>query len=407
MTAAAMAAVLAGTARAQTVAANDLPLENGADVMFLYSDPSVGFATGTFPPDFGGDLFWKVLPRDVLLASGGTLEISTLEFAIYDTDPVTPAPIYDLMLTRGKPSAAFPGSIEPDFADPNAVFLSPGTGIPSICSFMPEICPPLCTPVIIDQPILTLQLQLGTCSGDGIAIRADGSQDLVVTAFLPGGMHFDGGPPPSCPMFHGDYVLMDAHSTDETQADWLGTGASAYGGFQIGGGGMLAEGRMDTWALRVQFCEPILSVALSSDPFMPYYAPPWSSVHSQGLAGVRASVGGGTASLQYVLYDLAGVGDLALVASSLAPTLPPPGFSFLGASLLLDPADPVLHASIQTGAVLDLDSWPLGDGVFASGTRLPLPASAVGLSPASQALVLDVAAMSARSSQVTRTHLHP
>ena len=413
MIAAAMTAALAGTLGAQT-AANDLPLANGGDVLFLYSDPSVGFPTGTYPPDFSGDLFWKVLPRDVLLSPSGTLEISSLEFEIYDTDPATPAPIYDFMVTRGKPSAAFPGAVEPDFSDPNAVFLSAGTGlVPSICPYFPEICPPLCQPVIFEFPLIyTINLQLGTCSGDGLVIPADGSRDLVVTAFAPGGMHFEGGPPSSCPglsgysLFQGDYVMMDLHSTDESQADWLGTGYGAHGGWQIGGSSSGPEAIMETWTLRVQFCEPILNVALGDDP--PYTGGfPWGGVHSAGLAGVHASVGSGTTSLQYVLFDLAGVGQLAIAASSIAPTLPPPGFSFLGAPLLLDPSDPVVPASLQTGPVLSVLDSGGPDGLFAAGALLPVPPSAVGLSPASQALVLDVAALSARSSQVTRTHLHP
>jgi len=409
------ALALACAARAQLTpqVGNDLPLNNEADTMFVYSDPSVGSTTSGFPPDFGGDLFWKVLPRDVLRSPTGTLELSALEFEISDSDPSTPAAPYDLMITRGKPSAIFPGAIEPDFSDPNAVYLSLGSGVvPSICTFVPALCPPTCMPIPPEiSNTWTIRAAIGTCAGDGLIFPADGTQDLVVSAFVPGGMSATG--PSSCPTFQGDYVHMSFLSTDETQAQWLGTGLGGYGGFQLGGSGFMHPDLItDTWALRVEFCTPILNAAISTDPFFSGAAlagTPWASVRTQGLAGVHASVGSGVETLQYVLYDKAGIGDVAFAAASVAPLLPAPGLSLFGASMLLNPSDPTVVATLRSGPVLakTVGGPPNDDGIFASSAPLLLPAGASGLSIASQALVLDPGTFTARSSQVTRTHLHP
>lgn len=409
------ALALACAARAQLTPqiGNDLPLNNEGDVFFLFSDPSVGASTGSFPPDFGGDLYWKVLPRDVLRTPSGTIELSALEFEITDSDPSTPAAPFDLMITRGKPSAIFPGAIQPDFSDPNAVFLSLGTGVvPSICTFVPAFCPPTCLPIPPDiSNSWTIRAQLGTCAGDGLVFPADGTQDLVVTAFVPGGMTSSG--PGSCPSFTGgDYVSMDLHSTDETPAAWLGFGLSGLGGFQIGGSAFLHPDLIaETWALRTEFCTPILNTAISTDPFFSGAAlvgTPWASVRTQGIAGVHPSIGSGVETMQYVLYDKQGIGDVAFAAASLAPLLPAPGLNLFGAFLLLNPTDPTVTASLRSGPVLakTVGGPPNDDGIFASGAPLPLPAGAAGLTISSQALILDPGTFTARSSQVTRTHLH-
>jgi hypothetical protein len=45
----------AGAAVAQ--GGNDRILNNGIDVIFFYSNPSVGFSVGANPPDFSGDFY--------------------------------------------------------------------------------------------------------------------------------------------------------------------------------------------------------------------------------------------------------------------------------------------------------------------------------------------------------------
>lgn len=382
---------------------NDLPLHNGADIVFLYSDPSVGAPTGTYPPDFvSGDLFWKVYPKEALLSPTGALEISGLQLSVLDTDWTTKPAFYDLMFTRGVPSATSPGTIEPDFADPNAVFLSLGSsGMPDLCLLSPALCAGPCPLWDPTYPSFLLDVQLGSCSGDGIIVQADGSTDLVVTAFLPGGMTFQSGPPGWCGQ--GDYAILDWHSTDEKQADWLGNGLSAYGGFQIGGPGaqLGPEPKEETWALGLQFCEPMLSVRRVAS---------WPAFVDTpvGLDGVELPIGSGS-PFGYVVFDEDGIGDLCFAASSLHPPLAAPGYTLFGAALLLDPTDPVVPLSLKSGTVqLDFQGGiPFDNGMFVSPAPLAIPPSAAGLALWSQGLTLDLATLAGRSTQVTRTRLHP
>src|SRR5262245_6166447 len=136
---------------------NELQLCNGGDGLFTYSDPSVGFATGVFPPDIaGGDWVWKVFPAPTLrVADGGfpphLIEVTGIQVALYDTDWGTGPSFYDLIFTTGIPTGLPDGNIGPDFASPSLVFLSLGAaaafGIVNPCLVAPPLgcigpCPP-------------------------------------------------------------------------------------------------------------------------------------------------------------------------------------------------------------------------------------------------------------------------
>jgi hypothetical protein len=141
-----------------------------------------------------------------------------------------------------------------------------------------------------------------------------------------------------------------------------------------------------TPAIELLFCEPTLTARVRDDV---------------GLVGVYASAGA-TPSFGYTVNDLAGLGQLCFAASSLSPPLAAPGYALLGASLLLDPADPALSATLRSGTV-----GPGAPPAFASGSPITVPATAAGLSAWSQALILDPVTLTARNTQVLETRFLP
>ena len=89
--AAALALVLAAAAPAAQWS-NDTPFNNGADVAFIYSDPSSGATSGAVPADVTGDLYWRThsggnFLNDVDAALGGSLmEVDGYYESLFDTD---------------------------------------------------------------------------------------------------------------------------------------------------------------------------------------------------------------------------------------------------------------------------------------------------------------------------------
>ena len=64
-----LAASLAACGASVAGQSNDVTIHNMEGGKWLApSNPSVGFPPGSFPPDLGGDCFWKVLPGDRVLA---------------------------------------------------------------------------------------------------------------------------------------------------------------------------------------------------------------------------------------------------------------------------------------------------------------------------------------------------
>lgn len=393
---------------------NDLVLHNGADYFVWLSDPSAGAPTGTFPPDTTGGLFWKVVPRELLRHPKGSMQVSALRFQLANLGSVHPPVFWDLWIARGRPSASHPGLVEPDWTDPNGLFLSLGpSGLPGICDYFPECCDSascvtcICDPVIPPytgcSPLWSIELQIGSGPGTFLTVPADGSQDLTVTAFEPGGMSTGG------PCAAVDYSVMYALSADEQLPDWTGTQISGYGGWQVAGSGLQPDHVTEAAMLQVEFVEPTVSPYLAGDltwGFLP------------GLAGLHPPASGGTAALG--LHHRAsqaegdgelGANDLALCAASLGPPLSLPGLSVFGAQLLLDPADPAFWptALVWNGAYTHLDasyySFAPPDAIF-NAVPLPLPPALAGTVVHCQCMWLDLLALTAAASNVAQVHVH-
>ena len=402
----ALLAPLALQAPVNSRPSNPLVLHNGADGVYMLSDPSFGPPAGTFPPDTGGELFWKVVPRELLRHPQGTMEVSGLRFSLTNLGSVHSPVFWDLWLARGK--ASLHPMVEPDFADPNGVFISLGpSGLPSICELQPECCDSAgCVTCICDgpppytgcSPLWSIELALGTGPGTGITVIADGSEDLTVTAFEPGGMSYSAS---ACTAV--DYSTMYMVSFDEQLHDWTGGYFSEYGGFQFSGSGPLPDIVEETPALEVKFVEPTVS---------PYLAGDLTYGYLPGLAGLRPLASGGAAALgvHSRAFQAAGGGlganDLALCAATLGPPLAPPGLSVLGAKLLLNPADPAFG---PTAAVLNGTygyAWlPDGPVVF-SGAPLPLPPALAGTDLHCQCMWVDLLTFAAAASNVATVHVY-
>ena len=406
---AAAAVVCVPPAAAQNpVQENDIQFDNGTDVVFLFSDPSVG-----------SDLFWKAHPAGALKspvpAATPAMQLVGFEYQLFDTDWNTPPIIYDVLISTGQVGTSGPlaGVITPNFADPAAVLIAGGpAAFPPPCAVSPALCtsggcpvPGYVTGYFVDAALL------GPCDGSGSgAILLAKDNHYCATLFLPPGMTFMSGPPGSCGL--GDYSLMDAHSTDETQGDALGNGNSQFGGYQVGGAGMSPEPITEISTFSFQFCEPTISAYIGTDPTDVSVSLPGGLKHLTGTAGAVADVSatGGT-TIRFVVYDEDGlpVGSTVCFASTaIAPLLPNPGLGVLGAQLLLDHNDPTVVANLSSGSVA-LDSQggvPFDNGIFQSGPK-PLPASAggLGITLHSQALLLRLSTFTLTQTQAFDTLL--
>ena len=108
----ALLAPLALQAPADSNPSNALVLNNGVDILYWLSDPSGGAPTGTFPPDIGADLIWKVVPRELLRHPQATMELSGLSFLLTNLGTGHSPVFWDLWIARGKASS-YP-LVEPD-----------------------------------------------------------------------------------------------------------------------------------------------------------------------------------------------------------------------------------------------------------------------------------------------------
>ena len=394
---------------------NDVTLSNDADAVLIFSSPSVGGATGANPPDLTGDLFWRALPGDRILAhdvGGGMVEIYGYYELIFDNDWSTEPSFYDRLEGPALPSLTNPGNLEPAFFQlglTSEVLVSLGpTGLPDPCS-LGGICG--CAPgylviITFDPP------------GSGIFIPADGGSgsDHATTWLVPGGMV----PPQDFAALcdTGDYTFQAVYSTDETQADDVG-GISAFSGSQIAGGGPVADPVAFAVHPYPTFAERFLNVLADSGTGLGIERGQNAGGATNGL---KLSVGSGAARLSYEVRARQDFGtpNQAFAATSLSP-LSLPGASFLGASLLLSP-DPLFLATSTLTALAgvpiveadpDLKFGPDGIADFAtpfgagSPVILNLPPTAAGLDLYSQGLVLRLDTLTAAHTNRVRTSLLP
>jgi hypothetical protein len=411
----------AGAAAAQTnpLQENDIPLFNGTDVVFLYSDPSVGASAGTGVVDLSGDLLWKSYPATALKSpvpiATPQMQLVGFDWAIYDTDWATTAIIYDVLISTGAPgTGTLAGVITPNFADPGAVLILGGpSGFPDPCTISPALCTAGgCPPAGYVNGFLVDATLLGVTCGDGSALLLAKDNNYCATLFVPGGMTFMSGPPGSCGI--GDYSIMDAHSTDETQGDALGNGNNQFGGFQIGGptAALGPEPIAEIARYNFQFCEPTMNIYIGTDPTEVSTSLPGGVKYLTGDAGAVADVtGSGGTTLRYIVYDEDGLPagtTLCFASSCVAPLLPNPGINIMGAQVLLNLTDPTVFAALANGLV-QLDNQggvPFDNGMFQSAIR-PLPASAggIGLVLKSQGFPLRLATFTMTQTQAFNTAL--
>jgi len=415
----------AAVAQANPIQENDIQFNNGTDVVFIYSDPSVGSTAGTGTVDLSGDLLWKSYPSSILKSpvpiAAPAMQLVAFEYNLYDSDWATTAIIYDVLISTGTVGAAAPlvGVITPNFADPNAVLLLGGpSGFPDPCTISPALCTAGgCPPAGYVNGYIVDAALAGPCDGSGLPAHILLAKDnhYCATLFVPGGMTFTSGPPGSCGI--GDYSLMDAHSTDETQFSDPAVGpagANPYGGFQIGGpaAALGPEPAAEIAKYAFQFCEPTMNVYIGTDPTEASTSLPGGLKLLTGDAGAQADVSGsGGTTLRYAVYDEDGLpvgSTLCFASSCLAPMLPNPGLNILGAQVLLNLSDPTVFAALKNGLV-QLDNQggvPFDNGIFQS-TPTPLPASAggIGLVLHSQGFPLRIATFTLTQTQAFDTAL--
>ncbi len=364
---------------------NDVPLHNGMDVMFVHSSPSVGFPTGTFPPDLTGDLFWKVLTGDRILAHHrafpGTAEIDGYLESIYDTDWQASPDFYDRMQGPAIPDFFGTCNLQPSFFQAGAltgaeVFVSLGnSGLPDPCIINPNLCTPPgpgnCPPAgFVNGYSVDISFP------GGVILPADGTaaSDTATTYFVTGGMTFTGG---TCGL--GDYGLQAAYSTDETPFDDC-LGVSEFSGYQIAASGPIPDPFDHTPTNNLTFREPMLNVRAESV-----------------VPGIQTSNNGGGAlnALKVDRLPLAGATlvfevrdqgtgtgpNTAFVLYSLTP-VGPPGVPFAGAFLLMpfplgSFAIPCLPGPVVTPAVGPEFAAGTTEGAYVS---CPIPV-ALGIPP--------------------------
>ena len=394
-------AVLASSSSAQ---ANDVPRNNGGDVVFFYSDPSLGAPLGS-PPDLQGDLFWTVHPGvDQLAYSDGApvaqMEIAGYQETIFDTDWSTMPWFYDRTHGPALPGAS--GGLEPAFfqlglTSEVTVALGP-TGFGSPCTLAPSICSPGGCGLGFTGLGWIYDIQLGASPGSGVVVTSSGTSasDLATTWFLPGGMPASGG---LCG--EGDYAQQDVHSSDETAAD-PGGGVNPWGGYQLGGSGPVQEPITDTVESIVTWRGPVLNPRADSGAGLEV-----GPNGGGGQNGFLLSVSGGAARLSVELRDELGAGvpgNLAFVGASLTP-LTVPGATILGAQVLVKP-DPLFAATVQVwkGSLQPIVFLFTPEGAFQT-VALDVPPALAGGALFVQGLTLDPATLGARTTNRVRVRL--
>jgi hypothetical protein len=401
-------AILAGVVTAQN--GNNSPLNNGGDVIFLYSSPvSIG-GPALGPADPLGDLYWRAhnganFMCDTFgpLPGTQTMEIDGYYESLFDTDWTTSPSFY---LRGHHPLAA--GGL-PDLLAGTSQFVAIGaSGFGNPCTVAPSLCSPsggVCPPPGFVNGYIT-DITFGATAGSGIVLPSDGTaaSDTATVWYVTGGMPAVGG---LCGL--GDYDLQDVHSTNETQAD-PGTGLNASGGFQIAGGGLVNEAVSSMAEGHEQWRGNIVNVVAASAGGPVEVG----SLLGGAMNGRRLPVGAGGATLGVELRDFAGAAagpNIGIVGASLT-ALGGPGFHIpppLGDAWLKVLPDGLFNSTsaLWQGAVVPLN--PIGftlEGAFGS-VQLPVPVTAVGATLHIQGATFSLPAGPIDSTNVVSTVLAP
>jgi hypothetical protein len=394
-TALAAGLVIAGAVTAQNTPNNRRDLNNGADVVFIYGDPTVGASAGSGFIDTSGDLWWLVHPNHSMIASGGSSEVPSLDFEIYAGDWTVPVLYYDVLFGPGTANPGDPNNIAPDFSPAglgaSLLLLGGPSGLPNPCTASPGFCTSLggtstCAPsgFVVGYEV---NFSFSACDGTSpIILTANNTIDNVVTGFLPGGMTWSSGPPGPCGV--GAYSLMTLASTDESQADTGTAGASRYGGFQIGAApGLNADGVAERTVYRLEFCDSQVNTQWAGDA---------------GTVGLHVDATLGT-SLKQLVRDTKGLQGTTLVFVSncvLAP-FPAPGIPIFGAGLMLNLTDPTVTATLKKGQVVAGAQYPFTQDQMTPAAAIPVTTGAA-LTLSSQAVSLELVSLTARGSVLTQ-----
>jgi hypothetical protein len=402
-------AFAAGSVAAQN--SNDSPLNNGGDVVFLYSSPSSGFSSLAFPPDITGDLYFRThsganMMNDVDGLIGSAMEIDGYYESLFDTNWATTPSFYVRGHGPALPDGGGLGGLEPDFFTTGVlagtIVLVGPSGFGNPCTVAPSLCSPAggtCPPAGFVNGYL-VDIGLGSTPGGGIVLPADGTSasDMATTYYVTGGMTASGG---LCGL--GDYDIQDVHSTDESQADITGNGINPNSGFQVAGSGSImdatnsmAEGH-ETWRGN------IINVVADSGAGLGV------EVGDNGggaMNGRNLAVGSGLATLGVELRDLNGttIPNLGIVGASLS-TIPNPGFPALGGSLLVFPSGLFSStSSFWQGAVSGATFVFTAEGAF-SGVQLPIPVTGAGATLHIQGATLSLTSLTLDSTNAVATTL--
>jgi hypothetical protein len=397
---------------------NDAPLNNGGEYYFTYSDPSVGFPTGTFPPDLNGDLWWRAHPGDGFMNDvdpvlGSAMEIDGYLETLFDEDWSTVSSFLDRM--HG-PAVRNPvtGGLEPAFFSvglTSEVLVSLGsTGLGDICTLYPSLASPSgsCCPLSGAPFGWIVDIQLGSTPGSGVVLPADGTaaSNTATTYFFQGGWSTVGG---SCGW--GTYETNDFHSIDETQADPTGLGVNPFGGFQIGGGGPIPEGIVSMSASHETYRGNVVNVVADSGTGLGVEDSFWKG--GGAMNGRNLSVGSGLATLGVELRDLAGAAgpNVGVVGASTAP-LANPGVPLLGGWLGVSPnglfaATSGIWQGTVTTIVPGFSIPPFTSEGILDGAQLPVPATLAGTSLHLQGATFSLVTLTADTTNVVRTNLLP
>lgn len=228
---------------------NRLQLDNGGDILWILnsvfagSDPANG--------DYSGDLYYKIYPEIANQRCSGDFTWTGSEYAIFDDDWVTGCELFTIVLSPATDPDGN-GTLTPDLGTSASEIVLLGgpitwddlTGVP----FDPLVdCPPPGFVTGFNLRETYIDTAGGSATFDPI-FTGQVQGDYAMTSFFPGGQSVVTPPVNSCGG-SGDASLSWLGSTDnfdpidgENQPDWTALpGASAYGGFQAGGGAFIEE----------------------------------------------------------------------------------------------------------------------------------------------------------------------